>query len=49
MNKKYNINKDYKLNINFESIYEEIRVFVNFELYIILLKIIIKYNIKNKE
>jgi len=27
----------------------EIRVFINYELYIVLLKIIIKYNIKSKE
>ena len=49
MNKKYSINKDYKVNINYESIFEEIRVFINFKLYIVLIKIIIKYNIKNKE
>ena len=48
MNKKYSINKDYKVNINYESIFEEIRVFRNFKLYIVLIKIIIKYNIKNK-
>ena len=49
INKKYDINKDYKLNIKYKLIFKKSIVFINYKLKIILLKIIIKCNIKSFE